>query len=137
MTETSPVIATNSIEKNKLGSCGLPLDNLDVRLGHDSELFVKGPSIMQGYYGKEEETKRAMTQNGYFKTGDIARIDDEGFIYIIGRKKNILILSTGKNVQPEEIETALDASPFIAQSMAIGEGKKMVTALVVPAYEVF
>ncbi len=129
LTETSPVVSCNRFEKYKFGSCGLPLDNVSVCISPDGELLVKGPSIMSGYHNTDDQP---FTSDGYFKTGDISRIDEEGFIFITGRKKNILILSTGKNVQPEEIETALDASSLIAQSCVIGEGRKMATALIVP-----
>lgn len=131
LTETSPVVSCNRFERYKFGSCGLLLDNVSVQIAPDGELLVKGPSIMNGYHNALEND-HPFTNDGYFKTGDIARIDENGFLFITGRKKNIIILSTGKNVQPEEIETALDASPLIAQVCVVGDGRKMATALIVP-----
>ena len=137
LTETAPVVSVNRLNAYKFGSCGLPLSNVSVKLAQDGELLVKGDSIMKGYHNLPQDTARAFTEDGYFRTGDFARIDDEGFIYIIGRKKNIIVLSTGKNVQPEEIETALDASPYISQALVVGDGRKMVTALIVPEFDMF
>lgn len=135
LTETSPVISCNRELAHLFGSCGLPLDNLTVKIADDGEILAKGPSIMRGYYKLPEATRNAFTEEGFFKTGDLGSIDARGFIHLTGRKKNIIVLSTGKNVQPEEIETALNASPFISQTMIIGERRKMVTALIAPAWE--
>lgn len=132
LTETSPVIACNRENAHVFGSCGLPLDNLAVKIADDGEITVKGPSVMRGYYKLPHETLAAFTKDGFFKTGDLGVIDERGFLHITGRKKNIIVLSTGKNVQPEEIETALNASPYIAQAIVLGEGRKMVTALIAP-----
>lgn len=137
LTETSPVVCVNQLNWKKFGSCGLPLQNVEVKLAEDGELLVKGESVMRGYHNLPQQTKNAFTKDGFFKTGDLARIDEDGFIYIIGRKKNIIVLSTGRNVQPEEIEAALDASLYIAQVMVVGDGRKMVTALTVPEFEMF
>lgn len=135
LTETSPVVACNRLTNYRFGSCGLALDNLELKLAADSELLVKGPSIFSQYLNLPEKTAAAFTPDLYFKTGDLARIDEDGFIHIIGRKKNIIILSTGKNVQPEEIEAKLGAGQLIEQAMIIGEGRKMITALIVPNWE--
>ncbi|HCA67628.1 MAG: hypothetical protein A2249_01175 [Candidatus Jacksonbacteria bacterium RIFOXYA2_FULL_44_7] len=135
LTETSPVISCNRENAHVFGSCGLPLDNLIVKIADDGEIIVKGPSVMQGYYKLPGATQAAFTLEGFFKTGDLGSIDADGFLHITGRKKNILVLSTGKNVQPEEIETALNASPFITQAIVVGDGKKMVTALIAPERE--
>ena len=135
LTETSPVISCNRIHKNKYGSCGLPLDNIEVALTADNELLVKGPSIMKGYYNLPDKTREVFTDDGFLKTGDFARLDSDGFIYITGRKKNIIVLSTGKNVQPEMIESHLTQNPYIGHIVVIGDNRKMVTALIVPEFD--
>ena len=137
LTETSPVVSTNRLKQNRFGTCGLPLDNLEVKLAADNELLVKGPSVAANYHRLPLASKESLTEDGFFKTGDFAKIDEDGYIKILGRKKNIIVLSTGKKVQPEEIESALDASPYINQSMIIGEGRKMITAIITPAWDTF
>ncbi|MBI4359593.1 MAG: long-chain fatty acid--CoA ligase [Candidatus Jacksonbacteria bacterium] len=135
LTETSPVISCNRETEHVFGSCGIPLDNVAVKIAGDGEILVKGPSVMLGYYKLPSETSEVFTGDGFFKTGDLGLIDELGFLHITGRKKSIIVLSTGKNVQPEAIETALDASPYIAQAIAVGEGRKMVTAIIAPEYD--
>lgn len=135
LTETSPVVACNRLTHYRFGSCGLALDNLEVKLAVDSELLVKGPSVFSQYLNLPDKTAVAFTPDNFFKTGDLARVDADGFIQIIGRKKNIIVLSTGKNVQPEEIEAKLCAGRLIEQAMIVGEGRKMITALIVPDWE--
>lgn len=134
LTETSPVISVNSFEKLKVGSVGVVLDNLDVKIADDGEIIVKGPSVTKGYLNNEEATKEAFTADGYFRTGDIGEIDENGFLTITDRKKEMFKTSGGKYVAPQIIENLAKASKFIEQIMVTGEGEKMPTALVQPDF---
>lgn len=134
MTECSPVVSTNPITRSRSGTVGLPLPHTEVRLSDDGELIVKSPSVMMGYYKLPEESKKIL-EYGWLHTGDIAEIDTDGYIRIVDRKKNILVLSTGKNVTPQPIERTLCTSPFIHQVVLLGNNRKYVTALIVPDFE--
>lgn len=134
LTETSPVIAVNSFERMKFGSVGHPLDNLDVKIAEDGEILVKGPSVTKGYFNKPEQTQEAFTADGYFKTGDIGYIDEEGFLIITDRKKEMFKTSGGKYIAPQTIENKAKASRFIEQIMVVGDGEKMPCALVQPEF---
>ena len=135
LTETSPVIAVNSFDQMKLGSVGKPLDNLQVKIADDGEILVKGPSVTQGYLNKPEQTKEVFTEDGFFKTGDIGHIDEEGFLIITDRKKEMFKTSGGKYVAPQMIENKAKASRFIEQIMVVGEGEKMPCAFVQPEFD--
>ncbi|MDY3344128.1 long-chain fatty acid--CoA ligase [Riemerella anatipestifer] len=134
LTETSPVIAVNTFNKMKVGTVGPVLPNLDVKIQGDGEISVKGPSVTKGYYKDEEKTQEAFTEDGYFKTGDIGHIDDEGFLHITDRKKEMFKTSGGKYIAPQMIENMAKASKFIEQIMVVGEGEKMPCALVQPDF---
>ena len=116
----------------KIGSVGQPLENLDVKIDKDGEILVKGPSVMKGYYKNPEQTKEAFSEDGYFKTGDIGYIDDEGFLIITDRKKEMFKTSGGKYIAPQVIENMAKSSRFIEQIMVVGDGEKMPCALVQP-----
>ena len=135
LTETSPVIAVNSFEHIKIGSVGRPIKNIDVKIQEDGEITVKGPTVTQGYYKDEEQTKEAFTEDGYFKTGDIGILDKDNFLFITDRKKEMFKTSGGKYVAPQVIENLAKASQFIEQIMVVGDGEKMPTALVQPDFE--
>lgn len=134
LTETSPVIAVNSMGRMKVGTVGHPLDNLKVKIQEDGEITVKGPSITQGYYKNEEQTKEAFTEDGYFKTGDIGHIDAEGFLKITDRKKEIFKTSGGKYVAPQPIENKMKENKYIEQMMVVGADRKFAGALIVPSF---
>lgn len=134
LTETSPVIAVNSMDKIRVGTVGHPLNNLSIKIQEDGEITVKGPSITKGYYKNEEQTKDAFTEDGYFKTGDIGHIDSDGFLKITDRKKEMFKTSGGKYVAPQVIENMAKASKFIEQIMVVGEGEKMPCALIQPDF---
>ena len=134
LTETSPVISVNSFGKIKIGTVGHVLDNLDVKIQEDGEITVKGPSVFKGYFKNEEMTKDAFTDEGYFKTGDIGHIDDEGYLHITDRKKEMFKTSGGKYIAPQVIENLAKASKFIEQIMVVGDGEKMPTALIQPDF---
>ncbi|WP_379970003.1 AMP-dependent synthetase/ligase [Epilithonimonas sp. UC225_85] len=135
LTETSPVIAVNSFGFTKIGSVGRPIKNIDVKIQEDGEITVKGPTVTQGYYKDEEKTKEAFTDDGYFKTGDIGMLDEDNFLFITDRKKEMFKTSGGKYVAPQVIENLAKASQFIEQIMVVGDGEKMPTALVQPDFE--
>ena len=134
LTETSPVISVNSFEKLKVGTVGIPLKNVKVKIQEDGEITVKGPSVFNGYFKNEEQTKDAFTEDGFFKTGDIGHIDEDGFLIITDRKKEMLKTSGGKYVAPQIIENLAKASKFIEQIMVVGDGEKMPCAIVQPDY---
>lgn len=135
LTETSPVITVQHPGAMRIGSSGKPLRDVDVKIAEDGEILAKGPNIMKGYYKKEEQTKEVMTEDGWFKTGDIGKIDEDGFLYITDRKKSMFKLSTGKYVAPQNVENQLSGSGFIDQAVVVGYQKKFCSALIVPAYE--
>ena len=121
LTETAPVIAAETPKCRRLGSIGKKFPSVEVKIDNPNEegigeLMAKGPSIMLGYYENEEATKDALDADGWFHTGDLARIDKDGFIYISGRKKSVIVLNNGKNVFPEEIETLLNKVEGIKES---------------------
>ncbi len=136
LTETSPVIAVNDMRNHcfKIGTVGKPIDNVEVKIAEDGEILIKGPNVMMGYYKDEEKTNETI-KDGYFHTGDIGVIDEEGFLKITDRKKEMFKTSGGKYVAPQLIENALKQSRFIGEIMVIGEGEKMPAALIQPDFE--
>ena len=130
LTETSPVVAAEYDKKKKIGSIGRAIPGVEVKLDDiDSatgvgELLVKGDSVMLGYYENEEANKETFTEDGWLRTGDYAKIDKDGYIFISGRKKFVIVLQNGKNVYPEEIETLIDNSPLVSECMVYGAEDK-------------
>jgi long-chain acyl-CoA synthetase len=108
---------------------------VEVKIAEDGEILSRGPHIMQGYFNKPGDTAEAIDPDGWFHTGDIGEIDEEGFLTITDRKKNILILSNGKNVAPQPIENQLKQSPYISEIMLLGDQRKSVAALIVPSLD--
>ena len=153
LTETAPITAVTPEYKPNVGSAGKTIISADVKVDNpnedgEGELLIKSPTLMLGYYENEEETKKVMTEDGYFRSGDIGYVDDEGFIYITGRSKNIIVTQNGKNIYPEEIELLLGKIPEIKESMVYGKSAEdstkakkddkelIITARVVPNYDV-
>jgi len=132
LTETSPVITLNEFRRERLGSVGRPLDGVEVRIGEGGEILTRGPHVMLGYYKDEAATRQARDPDGWFATGDLGRMDADGSVFITGRRKEILVLSNGKNVACAAVEHALESSPYIQQALVVGDGRKFVTALLVP-----
>lgn len=137
LTETSPVISVNGTKPGaiKLGTVGPPLRNLAVRIAPDGELIVKGPSVMKGYWNKPEKTAEVFDQDGFFHTGDIAVIDDDGFIKITDRKKDLIVTAGGKNVAPQPIENAIKHSRYVDTAVLVGDRRKYIIALISPNQE--
>ena len=134
-TETAPVIACNRVEKYIFGSVGKALHNMQIKLTENQELCVKGPNVMNGYHQLYEKTKTIIDEEGWLHTGDVADIDDDGYIFITDRLKDIMVLSNGKNVAPLPIEQAVSMSVYISQIVLIGEQRNFVSALIVPNFE--
>jgi long-chain acyl-CoA synthetase len=153
LTETSPVVAANPPEEPRIGTIGPPLSNVEIRLdrsvvadgaeesdgGSDAadvgELLVRGPSVSAGYWNRPDETAAAFTDDGWFRTGDIVERGPDDYLTFRERAKQLLVLSTGKNVAPGPIEDAFAASPVIEQCLVVGDGRKFVSALLVPNVE--
>ncbi len=135
LTETSPVIAVNREEKFKFGSVGPAIPGVEVKIAEDGEVLTRGPHVMKGYYKNAEATAETIDKDGWLYTGDIGLLDEEGMLYITDRKKNIIVTSGGKNVTPATIENLLVTSPFIEQTMVIGDKRNYLTALIVPKFE--
>ncbi|WP_040791974.1 AMP-dependent synthetase/ligase [Nocardia paucivorans] len=129
LTETTAAIAVNTPEHIRVGSVGRPIEGQAVRIADDGELLVRGSVVFDGYWGNSEATAEAF-EDGWFKTGDLATLDDDGFITITGRKKEILVTAGGKNVSPALLEDPLRAHPLIGQVMVVGDGKPFVAALI-------
>jgi long-chain acyl-CoA synthetase len=134
LTETSPVIALNKPGAYRIGSVGKPLPNVECRIASDGELEVRGPSIFQGYWHKPLETEQSFTEDGWFRTGDIARIDEDGFLFITDRKKELLKTSGGKFVAPSPIENKLKSNLLVGEVALIGDKRKFVCALISPNF---
>lgn len=127
LTETSPVIAAETDKEKKPGAVGLALPSLNVKIDHpdengEGEILVKGPSVMIGYYHNDEENQKAFI-DGWFRTGDYGYITEDGFIYVTGRKKDIIVLQNGKNVYPQEIEFLINKLPYVTESLVYQRGK--------------
>lgn len=135
LTETSPVISVNHFHQTKPGSVGKILENLDVKFEQDGEITLKGDIVMKGYYKDEQKTKEAFTDEGYFKTGDIGHLDEDGYLYITDRKKEMFKTSGGKYIAPQIIENQAILSKFIEQIMVVGDGEKMPCALIQPNFD--
>lgn len=134
LTETSPVISFNPINNFKFGTVGRVTAECKVKIAEDGEILVKGGNVTQGYYKKPKQTKEAFTRDGWLMTGDIGYVDSDGFLHITDRKKDIIVTSGGKNVAPQNIESLYGKDPYIEQMAVIGDKRKFLTALVVPAF---
>ena len=136
LTETSPLVAINDLRNNgyKNGTVGKVIDKVEVKIADDGEILCKGPNVMMGYYKEEALTKEAIV-DGYFHTGDIGEIDNEGFLKITDRKKEIFKTSGGKYISPQLLENTMKQSRFIEQIMVIGDGQKMPAAFIQPNFD--
>jgi long-chain acyl-CoA synthetase len=130
LTESTAASVVNSPEKFKPGTVGQPLPGTTVRIDDDGEILLRGDGVFTGYWQNEEATREAIDADGWFHTGDLGELDDDGFLKITGRKKEILVTSGGKNVAPAVIEDRISAHPLVGQAMVVGDGQKYVAALI-------
>ena len=133
LTETSPVIAVNTANAHRVGSVGKPLGNVEVRIADDGEILVRGPSVFHAYWNKPQETRDAFIDD-WFKTGDIGRIDEDGFLYVTDRKKDLLKTSGGKFIAPQPIESSFKHHPWVAEAVVIGDKRKFPAVLIIPNF---
>jgi long-chain acyl-CoA synthetase len=132
MTETSTLITITPPGKPRMGTVGVPIEGIELRIAEDGELLVRGPNVTPGYLNKPDKTREAIDEHGWLHTGDLAEIDSHGYVRIIGRKKELIITSSGKNLSPNNIEeTIKSASPIVGQVLAYGDDRPYITALIV------
>ena len=134
LTETSPVVSANYPGANKLGTVGQPIENVNVRIAEDGEIHVQGPCVMKGYYLKPADTSAVISAEGWLATGDIGRLDEEGYLYVTDRKKDLFKTAAGKFVAPQPIENMLKVSPLILNAVLVGDARKFIAALIVPNF---
>ena len=130
LTETTAASSLNVRSAQKIGSVGRPIPGTRIKIAADGEVLIKGAVIMHGYWNNDAATKECITEDGYFKSGDLGAIDDAGYLSIVGRKKEIIVTSGGKNVAPEVLEDRLRAHPLISQCMVVGDNKPFIAALI-------
>ena len=134
MTEAC-IVCANRPEDNKVGSIGTPFEGIEMKIGDQSEILIRGKNVMQGYYNKPEETAKAIDSDGFYHTGDVGYVDKDGHYYVTDRLKDLFKLSNGKYVAPLQVESLLKQSPLVSQAVVVGSGRKQVGALIVPDWE--
>ncbi len=135
LTETSPVVAVNRPGKNKLGSVGPAIEGAEIRIADDGEILLRGPMVMKGYWNKPAATAEAISPDGWFHSGDIGRLDEDGYLFITDRKKELIVTSGGKNIAPTRIENLFNIDPFVEAAVVVGNDRKYLAALLCPNFE--
>ncbi len=130
LTETTAAATVNQPDRNKIGTVGQPLPGVSIRIAEDDEILISGPNVFPGYWANEAATKETFTEDGWFRSGDIGELDDEGFLKITGRKKELIVTAGGKNVSPAVLEDRLRSHALISQTMVVGDGRPYVAALI-------
>lgn len=130
LTETTAGATLNLTSSVKIGSVGRPIPGTTIKIDDDGEVLIKGPIVMNGYWQNDAANKEVFTSDGYFRSGDLGRLDDNGFLYIVGRKKELIVTSGGKNVAPAVLEDRLRSHPLVSQCMVVGDNKPYIAALV-------
>lgn len=135
LTEASPVVATNTLDEFRIGSVGKPIPNVEIAIREDGEIVTRGPHVMKGYYRLPEETESTLEAEGWLRTGDIGRLDDDDFLYVTDRKKELIKTSGGKYVAPQPIESRARAHRYVSQAVLVGEQRKFPALLIVPDFD--
>ena len=136
LTETSPVLSCNYTGHMRFGSIGHVLPGTEIKIAEDGEIMARGPQIMLGYFNNEAATREVLDEDGWLATGDLGNFDDEGFLYITGRKKDIIVTAGGKNIAPQPIENRFTADKLVTQMVVIGDRRQFLSSLIVPNFEV-
>jgi len=135
LTETSPVLSCNAPGGFRFGSIGKPLPSTEIKIAQDGEIMARGSQIMLGYFNREEATREVLSEDGWLATGDIGHFDDDGFLFITDRKKDLIVTAGGKNIAPQPIENRFRAHKFVSQVVVIGDRRQYLSALIVPDFD--